>query len=755
MAVSLHGRAKLDEAEQHYRAVLGLEPGHVATLHRLALLLAQSARFAEAAEVYEKLLAAAPQDAEAHANFGQVLLLLGRYEEALAQLRASVDLKPESAETHTILGNALAKLNCPEEALASYAKSLSLNPKLPEPHNNRGNVLLSLGRLDEAVVEFKRALALKSDFVTARSNLASALVRLEQPQEAITEFERVLAQRPDLASAHFNLGNALAELERHEEAVLHFSKAITLQPQFASAYNNVGNSLDQLGRSGEALAAYEKALAVDPGLALAYFGRGGIMRRVGRFEESLADYEKAAALAPDLVEAANLRFNLAALLCDWRGRVAGIGDLRRHCLEGRSVSPFELLWVLDEPDINLLAAKSKAGSSKHARCEQGHPAHNRLRIAYVSADYCEHPVAHHAVELFEHHDKSRFETYGISLKTDASSPIRERLRRAFDHFEETGSRTNSEIAQMLAELEIDIAVDLNGHTSFNRLKAFAFRPAPVSVTYLGYPGSTGADYIDYILADPYVVPPDSEPFYSEKTVRLPDCFMPRDTTGGATILPLSRAEAGLPETGFVFSAFNQSGKLNPAMFDIWMRLLRGIDGSVLWLNVENPTARKNLRDEASARGVSSDRLVFAERVPSRNVYFARLACADLFLDTHPYGAHATASDFLWAGVPVVTAPGRSFASRVAGSMLKVLNLNELIADGFGQYEQKAMELARSPEKLAAIRMKLAEARKDSALFDMRRLCRNLESAYRTMWELHMSGRSPQSFSVISSDEPVR
>jgi protein O-GlcNAc transferase len=746
-AVLLHNQGKLDEAERHYRAVLELQPDHLGTLRRLAFILIQDRRFAEAAQIYERVVAIDPGDALARANFGQLLLSVGRPERALAQLEASIALKPESAETHTNLGNALARLNRPEEALASYRRALELNPHLPEPHNNAGNVLSSLGRVEEAVTHFERALALNPDFFTARENLANALVKLGRHDDAIAQFGLVLTSRSDLVSTHFNFGNALAELQRHKEAIEHFSRAIEARPQFASAFSNMANSLDQIGRSGEALVAYDKALSLDPKHALAYFGRAGIMRRVGRFEESYADYDKAAALAPDFVEAKNMRFNLAALLCDWRGREASVAELRCYCREGRNISPFELLWMIDEPEIHLLAAQGKAGPSKPGIVTAARAAHDRLRVAYLSSDFCEHPVAYQAVEVLERHDKSRFEIYGISLKSADESVVRQRLKRAFDHFEDIGERTDREIAELLAGLEIDIAVDLNGHTSLNRTKSLAFRPAPIAVNYLGYPGTTGADYIDYILADAHVIPQASEADYTETVVRLPNCFMPRDTRIGRPGSIFSRVEAGLPDQGFVFCAFNNSGKLNPRMFDIWMRLLRAIENSVLWLNVDNPTAIKNLCAEASARDVRPERLVFAQRVPARDAYLSRLACADLYLDTHPYGAHTTASDMLWAGVPVLTAPGKSFASRVAGSMLSDLGLNEMIADGLGEYERKAVDLARSPEQLVAIRMKLAELSSTSALFDMSRLCRNVERAYETMWELYKSGRPPHSFSV--------
>jgi predicted O-linked N-acetylglucosamine transferase (SPINDLY family) len=408
---------------------------------------------------------------------------------------------------------------------------------------------------------------------------------------------------------------------------------------------------------------------------------------------------------------------------------------------------FYVNCAFDDPELLLLAAKIKAGPSKQITPSRPVQTHVRLRIAYLSPDFHDHPVAHQAVELLERHDKTRFETYGVCLRPGPESAIRQRLRRAFDHFVEAGALSDRDIAQLLADLQIDIAVDLGGYTDAGRTISLSFRPAPIAVNYLGYPGTLGADYIDYLVADALVVPPDAERFYTEKIVRLPDCFLPSDTAGRALPAPPPRAEAGLPETGFVFCAFNNSYKIAPEMFDIWMRLLRAVDGSVLWLSIGDEKARSNLRAEARARQVSSERLVFAGRVEERARHLARLALADLFLDTLPYNAHSTASDMLWAGVPLVTCMGRSFAARVAGSMLTAIGAEELITRDLAQYEALALDLARSPERLAAVRAKLVRNRTSHPLFDTARLCRHLENAYETMWDFHMKGMKPESFMV--------
>jgi predicted O-linked N-acetylglucosamine transferase (SPINDLY family) len=441
-----------------------------------------------------------------------------------------------------------------------------------------------------------------------------------------------------------------------------------------------------------------------------------------------------------------MRFLVTAKLCDWGVRAERVIDLARRCREGQEINPFVMLHALDEPEIHFLAAKATARLSAPTGTFRPAVEHGRLRVAYLSGDFREHPMAYQIVELFERHDRARFETCGFCLQPGPESPIRQRVRRSFDHFVEAAERSDREIAALLEKFQIDIAVDLGGYTDGSRTRALLFRPAPIAVSYLGYPGTLGADYIDYIIADPHVIPPESEHFYTEKIARMPDCYYPSDTKDRGEAMPPSRAAAGLPEKGFVFCTFNNICKLTPEIFDIWMRLLSEVEGSVLWLFASHPATRTNLRAEAKARQVAPERLIFAD-YQEHSRHLARIALADLFLDTLPYNAHTTANDALWAGVPVLTCMGRSFAARVAGSQLTAIGADELITHDLGAYEALALKLALHPDGLAAIRARIAKARDGSALFDMERLCRNLENAYETMWDLHLKGHKPESFSV--------
>jgi predicted O-linked N-acetylglucosamine transferase (SPINDLY family) len=670
----------------------------------------------------------------------------GRLDEAEAVYRRLLSSYPQHFDTLHFLGVLRAQRGDMAEAAALIGKALERKSDEPFAHFHLAGALLPLGRAAEALASYGRAVALKPDFVEAHAARAAILLEMHRHEEALEACDRAIALQPDFMEAHNNRGTALLELGLREEALAAFQWALALKPDFAQTYYNLGNTLLALGRHDGALAAFDSALTLKPDYGEALYNRSSVLDKIGRAEESLTDSDKALEVNPKLGLAASRSFFARAMLCDWRGRDERISDLTRRCREGQALGLY-VNCAFDDPELLLLTAKTKAGASKRIMPSRPVRRHERLRVAYLSPDFRDHPVAHQAVELFERHDRTRFETYGVCLRAGPESAIRQRLRRAFDHFEEAGERSDPEIARLLADSQIDIAVDLGGYTDEGRTNSLSFRPAPIAVNYLGYPGTLGADYVDYIIADAQVIPPGAEGFYSEKIARLPDCFMPNDTKDRASPTPPPRAEAGLPQTGFVFCAFNNAYKIAPQMFDVWMGLLRAVDASVLWLSIGNEKARNNLRAEAEARRVSPERLVFADRIEERGRHLARLGLADLFLDTLPYNAHSTASDILWAGVPLVTCMGRSFASRVAGSLLTAIGAEELIAPDLGAYETLALDLARSPERLAASRANLVRNRTSYPLFDMARLCRHLESAYETMWGVYLKGRKPESFMV--------
>ncbi|HSF47968.1 MAG TPA: tetratricopeptide repeat protein, partial [Burkholderiales bacterium] len=655
-ALRFHQDGNLKEAERLYRAVLMLRPDHFDALHLLGVLRAQQG---------------SPQD-------------------AVRLISHALERNPHAIEALFNLGNAQAALNRHVEAIASYDNALALKPGHAVALNNRGNALQALNRHDEALASFDKALVIKPDYAGALSNRGNALQELNRHEEALVSYDKALAINPNHANALNNRGSVLQKLNRHEEALASYDKVLVIQPDHAGALNNRGNVLQDLQRYEEALASYDRALAFRSDFAEALRGRGNALHSLRRLNEALACYERAFAISPDLEYMSGNLAWMRLLCCDWRGRNEEFGRLVSAIRAGkRSILPFMALSVTDSPQDQLLCSRiwvrNKCSTSPAPIWKGERYRHDRIRLAYLSADFRVHPMSFLIVGLFEHHDRSRFETIAISFGPDDRSEIRTRVKGAFEDFIDVRNKSDLEVARLMREREVDIAVDLMGYTQYDRMGILALRPAPVQVSYIGFPGTMGADFIDYILADRFVIPEEHHACYTEKVVYLPDTYLANDSRRVIADWTPARAEAGLPERGFVFCSFNNNYKIGPAVFDVWMRLLGNIEGSVLWLLESNAAAVRSLRQEAANRGIAPERLVFAPIVKVEE-HLARHRLADLFLDTLPYNAHTTASDALWAGLPVVTCLGTTFAGRVAASLLNAIGLPELITHSLPEYE---------------------------------------------------------------------
>lgn len=684
-AVTQHINGDLEQAESGYRAVISLRPGHVDALHNMGVVSAQRGHFLEALDWIDRAIKA--------------------------------------------------------------------DPSRLAPHVTHGNLLKDLQRNEDAVASFDRALALDSQSTDAWLGRAIALYGSRRHHEAMASFDRALVIDSPNAQALYGRGIVLASLRHFEEAVADYGRAIAIEPNHADAYSNRGIALAQLQRHEEALDSYHRALAINPRHADALNNRGALLMTRGDFSGASRDYAQLVEIAP------NYKHGLGNLLlarlycCDWADYQAVRGQLGRGVRTGQcEAQPFALVVASGDGADHLACAKTFVANAyahqSSAMWTGGIYRHNRIRIAYLSADFREHAASYLIAELIEKHDRNRFEISAWSLSPAAEDDMRVRLRKAFDQFNDVADIGDLEVANRLRAEEIDIAVDLMGHTSGSRPGIYACRPAPLQATYLGYLGTTGADFMDYIIGDAEVIPESHEHYYTEKVVRLPDTFQVNDSKRKIAPQAPARGELGLPPSGFVFCCFNNTYKITPDMFDIWMRLLARIDGSILWL-VAGDYAAGNLRAEASARGIDPARLVFAMRMALPD-HLARLQHADLFLDTLPYNAGATASDALWAGVPVLTCAGSSFPGRVAASLLRAIGLPELITSSHTEYEMLAYQLATTPTRLAELRGRLARNRNSSPLFDTDRFKRHIESAYITMYERYQKGHAPQSFSVRPS-----
>ncbi len=641
------------------------------------------------------------------------------------------------------------------EAECSYLQILAVAPEQFDALQLLGAIRIHQGRHAEGADLIRRALRINPNSARALLNLGFALLSLERADEAATSFAQALALNAGYAQAFHGRGAALAKLNRPQEALVDLDQALALRPDDAETLIIRGQVLKALGRTEEALASYERALVLRPSHADLHNSRGSLLHELKRSEEALASFERALAIAPDHPYAFGGALGSAMAICDWTKTAKLAAELEARILERKSlVPPFMLLACSSDPALHLQCAKSFIQDRIPVRPPplwQGAVRHHdRIRVAYVSADFHEHATAYLMAELFERHDRARFEVLGVSFGPADQSALRRRLVSAFDQFHDVRAKGDREVAALLNEQQVDIAVDLKGFTTGCRPEILAHRPAPIQVNYLGYPGTMGADFIDYVIADKIVLPNDQQPFFTEKIVHLPDCYQVNDSTRTIAAQPPRRQDVGLTEQGFVFCCFNNNHKIAAPVFEVWMRILQKVEGSVLWLLRDNPGAERSLRRVAAARGIDPARLIFAGRV-GHDEHLARHRLADLFLDTVPFNAHTTASDALWTGLPLLTCRGEFFAGRVAASLLQAAGLPELVTSNLQEYEALAVKLARDPPLLDTVRAKLERNRRTSPLFDTDRFRRHIEAAYTTMWRLWQDGETPRNFAVVAAE----
>ncbi|HEY4446283.1 MAG TPA: tetratricopeptide repeat protein [Steroidobacteraceae bacterium] len=705
------------KAERLCRAILSAHADYFDALSLLGIIAAETQHLPDAAALFERAVASNPLDAAVNYNYGSVLKRLKRFDEALDRYQCALHIKPDIAQAYYDRGDIQIELGRPGEALDSYEIALRIKPDYAQAHNNRGVALQALGRHEDALESYERALKIS----------------------------------PDHADANYNHGLALRELGRIEEALGSYDRALEITPDHAEAHNNRGVALQALTRFEESRESFERALQFKPSLAEAWYGLGNALSELGRFEQALDSYERGLELDPEQRWLAGARLLTQMQLCDWRDLDKKIAELDAAIRQDKQYTvPFPVLALRDSLSLQRRAAEIWSDEAHRAipvpswietRSRRG-----KIRLGYYSADFHDHASAYLMAELFESHDRARFDLVAFSFGPDKRDAMRQRLSAAFDRFLDVRTSSDREVAQVSREMDIDIAVDLKGFTQHARHGIFANRAAPVQVNYLGYPGTMGASYMDYIIADRTLIPQQSLPHYTEKVVYLPNSYQVNDRRRQIADRQFSRAELGLPAAGFVFCCFNNSYKITPQTFDSWMRILERVERSVLWLLEDNRTAANNLRREAQARGVSAARLIFAPRMPLPE-HLARHRAADLFIDTLPCNAHTTASDALWAGLPVLTRQGESFAARVAASLLNAIGLPELITTTQEQYEARAIELGASPGRSAHLRRTLSENRLTAPLFDTELFTRHIEDAYTQMYERLRAGLNPDHIKV--------
>lgn len=734
-------------AIENYKKLLEINPGFELVYHDLYNVLIQDGQVQYARKVIEQAIAINPDSAEFNFYMGNLYAQEKELVQAIACYQKALSIRPEYTAALCELGNALKDQGNLDAAQVNYDKALEINPNEAVTHNNIGTLFQERGELDKAEACYRKALALMPEFFQAHNNLGGVLNAQGKIDEALVAFNQAHLINPDSAEVHNNRGTILRDQNKFTEAEAAYRKAIKLNPDLCDVYNNLGAVLVAQKRRGEAIEAFRQALQIKPDFSAAHYNLGVQFQEGGELGKAADSYKKVLYWEPDVHD---IKVNLLYVLLylhEWKDLQSLSDDGRRVLREQATIDSINIppFTFLAFPESTLAEQKICASNWAQRIVESMRPwrektafqferaTKHKINLGYFSADFRNHAVAHLMAQIFELHDRERFHLYAYSFGPKDDGEMRKRLQKSFDRFVDLSDKSDVDAARIIYEDKIDILVNLTGYTQHERSEILALRPAPIQVNYLGFPGTMGANFMDYLIADRFIIPPEFMRHYTEKVLWLPDCYMPRDTTVQRQAAP-SRKACGLPEDGFVFCSFNMPYKITPDMFDVWCRLLQAVPGSVLWLPSVRPEAESNLNREAKNRGVAPERIIRAQRADLVEDHLARLQCADLFLDTTPYNAHTTCSDALWMGLPVITCVGETFPSRVAGSLLTAIGAPELIANNLKEYYELALDLATHKEKYEEIRNKIRRNRETTPLFDSARYTRNLEKAYQQMWD---------------------
>jgi len=716
IGLELHQIGKLDEAEKYYKAALMKHALFIDALHFLGVIAAQKNQFEAAIALIDQAIAISPNHEGALTNRGLALHRLGQYDAALKDFEHAISVNEHNAQNYYNRGNTLQELKQYEAALQSYDKAIAIDPLNNNVHYNRGNTLQELKQYEAALQSYDKAIAIDPLNAEAFNGRGVTNENLKNYGLAIEGYEKAISIDASYASAYFNLANTLHKLERHSLSLTYYEKSHKLKPKHIDTLINLANTLRMLLQYDKALENYQKALALNP-------------------------------TSPFL---AGMALHLKMMMCDWSNFDSDLDCLSTLISDNQAASePFPILGLLNSPQLQLQLTRNyqaikfndvetlpPLGSYKHK---------DKIRLGYFSADFREHPVSNLLVELFEKHDSTRFETFAFSFGVNTNDPMRNRLIKAFDHFIDVENNSDLEIAKLSRFHEIDIAIDLGGYTAGSRPKIFATRAAPVQVSYIGYLGTMSTNFMDYIIADKTLIPPELKKFYSEKIAYLPS-YQANTSHRDISEKPVTRTEHGIPEDAFVFCCFNNNYKITPPIFKSWMKILSAVKGSVLYLYSENSWVQKNLENAAISHGIEKERLIFGRRLPLPD-YLARYKVADLFLDTFPYNAGTTASDSLWVGTPILTLIGETFSSRMAASLLIAIDMPELIAKSANEYEDLAIKIAQNKILQVDLKNKLQINKLKTRLFDTPAFVQSIEGLYLKMHQRSRENLLPEDIEV--------
>ena len=699
---------------------------------------------------FKKAVFLKPKDSELNSLLAVQLIKEGYIDEAIDCLKKALLHDPNCSLILSTLASAFFESSDHKLAVKYYRKAIKLNPQDATSYFGMGNALRGTGNLVASIKSFKKGFKIQPDNTVAINNMGNTLSDMGNIEAAILSYKRALELQPDLAEAYNNMGNAQRRNRDFEAALVSYKQALKIQPSHANTHNSIGCLMTEKGDTEAAITSFKQAVQIEPNFTKAHFNLGVSYTDGNDPEAAITSFESALNIDPNYEYARASKLRQQAKMCDWsaiepdRKYIPSLGTTTQR------IQPFSFLAFEDSPKNNQKRAELKASNDFKQKPflpnSQPIKKPKRLRIGYFSADFHNHATMYLMAKVFEAHDPERFELYAYSFGPDKTDDMRQRLVKAVDVFRDVHGKNDRDIAIIAQQDKIDIAIDLKGYTKDARTGVFAYRAAPLQINYLGYPGTMGCDFIDYIIADKITIPEQYGPYYNESIIRVPHSYQANDNTRIISNCNITRAQVGLPEHGFVFCCFNNNYKISPAEFDIWMRLLKTVEGSVLWLYRANEYAQENLQLEAEKRGVPRDRLVFAELIPHAE-HLARQRLADLFIDTFNYNAHTTASDALWAGLPVVTKLGKGFAARVGGSILTAVGLPELITQTEQEYEVLILELATNPHRLSAIKQKLEHNRMAKPFFNTEMFTKHLENGYQQAYQLYFDNKKPKAIYV--------
>jgi len=769
----------LDEEVECLKKVTILKPKFTNAFNNLGVALKALGKFNNAIQAFKSAIKIHPNFAEAHNNLGNTYKEIGKPEDAISCYEVAINSDEVYPIYYNNLGIVLTELQQFDRATLVFQSSLAINADHPDTHNNLGNLFKEQGKFDKASKCYKLALSIDPTYFDAHNNLGNVQRELNQIDDAIRSYENAIEINEFFPEAHNNLGSTLKDIKKYDDALTNYQKAIQLNPNYVECFNNFGVIFFELGELDKAINYYKKALAINPDYAYAWGNIGIVYFYKSDIENAIKFYKKAILLDPIMVEAhlnlgvcfkINSEFddalkcyervisinpdaedfvwgsllNTMMHLCFWDEVNNRTNEILNKIDNGELVMlPFEFMALTDDP-IRLKKLTQTYVHKNFPRLDtlsklERYPVHQKIRIGYFSADFRLHPVTTLTAQMYEMHDRSKFEVHAFSFGRDSNDEMNLRIREGVDYYHDVVDSSDKDIVLLSRSLEIDIAVDLGGFTEGSRTKIFAMSAAPIQLSYIGYLGTLGADYYDYLIADENIIPKENQKYYSEKIIYLPS-FQVNDSEK-PNIKQLERRDFGLDDEKFIFCCFNNTFKITPNVFDSWSRILSKVDDSLLMIYVENHSSRNNLLIEMKKRGIKTHRLIFADNLP-RIEYLERNTVVDLFLDTFPYNAATTASDSLRMGLPVLTLSGDSFASRVGTSLLKALDMPELITQSQDEYESVAIDLASKPNKLNNIKKKLAKNLDNTLLFDTKEFTKQIERSYTEIYERYQLGSKP-------------